>query len=142
MIGVGLFTLEALTPGFFFATALALGSFVAAGATFLNYGLEAEALIALISSILIFILLRTVIARYHFSRNNRSKIMTNVEALIGKNGVIVEPIAFPQPGRVRIGGELWKAQAHDPEHSFAAGDLITVVHIQGNSLIVKEQINV
>ena len=58
---------------------------------------------------------------------------TNVDAVIGRSGVVIANIARHTPGRVRIGTEEWRASA---EEKIAEGAEITVTGVRGATLIV------
>lgn len=59
---------------------------------------------------------------------------TNVEALIGKKGVVIKKITKTIPGQVKIEGEIWRA---DADHALDEGAEITVESVSGVTLKVK-----
>lgn len=63
---------------------------------------------------------------------------TNTDMLIGKECLVTEEIRNrDEVGEVKINGLRWSARTEDPERVIPAGELVTVVRIQGVKLIVK-----
>ena len=60
---------------------------------------------------------------------------TNVDAIIGREGVVIEGIAKNSPGRVKVGNEEWLASA---EEDFAEGVEVIVTAVRGATLIVTK----
>jgi membrane protein implicated in regulation of membrane protease activity len=58
---------------------------------------------------------------------------TNVDAVIGRSGVVIKDIYRNTPGRVRIGTEEWRASA---EEEIGEGAEIAVKGVRGTTLIV------
>jgi len=58
---------------------------------------------------------------------------TNVDAVIGRSGVVIKGIDRSKPGRVRVGAENWRASA---EEEIQEGTEITVTGVRGATLIV------
>ena len=58
---------------------------------------------------------------------------TNVDAVIGRSGVVINDIARHDAGRVRVGNEEWRANA---EEEIGQGAEITVTGVRGATLIV------
>lgn len=58
------------------------------------------------------------------------------EALIGKRGLILEPVEHTAPGRVKIGGEVWSAKPYDEDDRLEAGDSVEIVAIRGGIALV------
>jgi len=62
------------------------------------------------------------------------------EALIGKRGIVLEPVENTAPGRVKIGGEVWSAKPFDEDDRLEAGDSVDIVAIRGGiALVVRAQ---
>lgn len=59
---------------------------------------------------------------------------TNVDAVIGKKGVVIKPISPFKAGQVKLGDEVWRATA---ESEIAEGSAVTVVSISGVTITVK-----
>lgn len=58
------------------------------------------------------------------------------EALIGKRGLVVEPVESAGTGRVKIGGEVWSARPYDEDDRLEAGDHVEIVAIRGGIALV------
>jgi membrane protein implicated in regulation of membrane protease activity len=56
--------------------------------------------------------------------------------LVGKQGVVTEPISAQDPGRVRLAGEIWSAQPYDETLSIEAGETVEVYEIRGATAFV------
>jgi membrane protein implicated in regulation of membrane protease activity len=78
-------------------------------------------------------------------RNIRSKLTgpnraTNIDAVIGRTAVVVEPIAPHGAGMVRLGDELWRAALKDEGEGAAAiatGATVVVDSVEGVTLKVR-----
>ncbi len=63
------------------------------------------------------------------------KAETNIDAIIGRTGIVLKSIAKNYDGRVRVGNERWKARA---EEDIKEGDEIVVTGVSGVTLIVEK----
>ena len=59
---------------------------------------------------------------------------TNVDSIIGKEGVVIKEIGFNQIGQIDINGAVWPATG-SKEHK--TGQIVRVVGVEGNKVIVK-----
>jgi membrane protein implicated in regulation of membrane protease activity len=63
---------------------------------------------------------------------------SNVDALIGKTGVVTKRIALHEPGMVKVGGEIWRAELVGGEDSAKeVGVEVRVESIEGVTLKVR-----
>ncbi|WP_239328617.1 NfeD family protein [Frankia sp. CiP3] len=62
-------------------------------------------------------------------------IATGVDALIGKTGIVLEPVDG-NGGRVKIGGEVWSARMPVAGHALQPGSIVRVLRIDGATAIV------
>jgi membrane protein implicated in regulation of membrane protease activity len=63
---------------------------------------------------------------------------SNVDALIGRTGIVTSRIAAHEPGRVKIGEEVWRAElARQDGAARDAGAEITVESVEGVTLRVR-----
>ncbi len=60
---------------------------------------------------------------------------TNIDAIIGKRGIVLQNIARNVEGRVRVGYEEWRARA---EEDISEGEEIVVNSVSGVTLIVEK----
>ena len=56
--------------------------------------------------------------------------------LVGKQGLVTEPITAQAPGRIRLAGEIWSAQPYDESLSIEAGETVEVFEIRGATAYV------
>ena len=64
------------------------------------------------------------------------KAKTNIDALINKTVVVVEPIAPNSPGTIKTEGIEWTAVTETD--SFEPGDLVEIVSVEGNTFTIKK----
>lgn len=64
---------------------------------------------------------------------------TNVDALIGKKGLVVATISPFQSGQVKVGGQIWTAIGNETDITIQEGTEVTVSKIEGVKLIVIEE---
>ena len=126
--------LELFTPGLFFFIAFALGSVIGAILAFADYSLVAQCLGAAAASLGFFFFLR-----YLFASKSRSipGLKTNTEALLGEKGVVIEKISGLESGLVKVRREVWAARSESGA-TFASGDVVRIVRLEGNLLIVQK----
>jgi len=65
-----------------------------------------------------------------------SGIRTGVDAMQGRIGVVVRPIAELESGQVKVGGETWTARSYYDGESIAAGSRVEVVRVEGVTALV------
>ncbi|MCL1808594.1 MAG: NfeD family protein [Clostridiales bacterium] len=64
------------------------------------------------------------------------KEKTNVEAIVGKTGFVVDAISPAAYGQVKVGSMVWTSKSADPKTLIAAGTEIVVVSVEGVKLVV------
>jgi membrane protein implicated in regulation of membrane protease activity len=65
-------------------------------------------------------------------------VASNVDAVMGRQGVVVQRVAPHEAGQVRVGDEVWRAEvAPDANAAFEPGTLVTVAGISGVTLHVR-----
>ncbi len=64
-----------------------------------------------------------------------SKAKTNIDAIIGRQGIVLRSIARNVDGLVKVGNEQWRARA---EEDIEKGDEIVVTAVSGVTLIVEK----
>ena len=117
----------------FFFIAFACGAVCAAVAAFFDFSIISQIWVALLSATICFIAIKVFFAT-HKTKNIGSK--TNVDALIGQEAVVVEPISVNQPGMVKVNRELWGAILKDGS-VLQIGTVVKIVDVQGNKLVVR-----
>jgi membrane protein implicated in regulation of membrane protease activity len=63
-------------------------------------------------------------------------IRTGVDAMQGRIGVVVRPIAELEPGQVKVGGETWTARSFYDGETIAEGTRVEVVKVEGVTALV------
>jgi len=63
------------------------------------------------------------------------KAKTNIDAIIGRQGIVVKSIAKNVDGLVKVGYEQWRARA---DENINKGDEIVVTSVSGATLIVEK----
>jgi membrane protein implicated in regulation of membrane protease activity len=130
----GLGIAEMLTMGLFLAPfavgAVLAGALAAIGASFV----WSAAAFAVIAVLLLLVARPMLLARWRVPIG----IRTGAAALVGSRAVVVERIAFPHPGTVKIGGEVWTARAYGEDEVIEPGTVVDVIEIRGATALVTE----
>nr|WP_255549513.1 NfeD family protein [Corynebacterium sp. TAE3-ERU12] len=61
-------------------------------------------------------------------------------SLPGRGGVVVESVDA-DAGVVRVAGQLWSARTLVTGTEFAAGDRVTVISVDGNTVVIDEEVS-
>jgi len=56
--------------------------------------------------------------------------------LVGQTGIVTEAITGHEPGRVKVGGEIWSASPYDGDTSIMPGQTVEVLEIRGATAFV------
>jgi membrane protein implicated in regulation of membrane protease activity len=131
---------EMFAPGFWLAS-VAVGCLAAGLAGLLPIGLIGQILVFMGSSLGSLFGLRPVLVR-RFLHSRGSEVRTNVEALVGKSGVVVkrfDPVTHI--GRVVVEGEDWRGTLLEPGSgaTLDPGTRIVVVQVDGSTLVVEKE---
>lgn len=130
-LGLLLFALEMVVPGFFLMWFGAAALVTGALAFLLPIGVAVQVGIFAVSAIaLVYVARRWLIARP--IESEEPLLNRRVDRLIGQTVVVVEAIG-PSGGRVRVGDSVWPA--HGP--SLGEGKLARVIGSEGGSLHVE-----
>ena len=63
---------------------------------------------------------------------------SNVDAVVGKTGVVTKRIAVREPGMVKVGAEIWRAELTGGDESARdAGAVVMVQSVEGVTLRVR-----
>jgi membrane protein implicated in regulation of membrane protease activity len=63
---------------------------------------------------------------------------SNVDAVVGKTGVVTKRIAAREAGMVKVGSEIWRAEvAGGEEAARDTGSVVTVIAVEGVTLKVR-----
>ena len=63
------------------------------------------------------------------------KSRTNIDAIIGRNGIVLQSISRNTDGLVKVGNEQWRARA---DEDIKEGDEIVVTNVSGVTLVVDK----
>ena len=93
-----------------------------------------QILIFLLVSVILLIFTKPVAERYL----NQSRERTNIDAIVGKQGIVVETIDNLQgKGGVSLSGQMWTARSADDAIQIEKDTKVIVKEIQGVKLIVE-----
>lgn len=125
--------IEALVPGLV-SLWFAVGALAALLSAVLGAPLWLQLLWFFVVSVAALFLTRPLVKKFV----NGKVQPTNADSLIGKECVVTEGIDNVRAlGAVKIRGMEWTARAENDDAHYAAGDVVTVVAIEGVKLIVK-----
>jgi membrane protein implicated in regulation of membrane protease activity len=113
---------------------------VSIGTTFVLGGIVAwplgNWLVAVIVTAVLCLVYLTVARKYIRQWVQVRTTPTNVDAVIGRSGVVIKGIATNTAGRVRVGAEEWRASA---EEEIGEGAEIVVTGVRGATLLVVKK---
>ena len=124
---------EIMTLGFLLAP-FAAGAVLGAVADLAGAGAIVSVLVFLISSTLMFGLLRPV-ARRHL--RTPAQLRTGTAALVGKTATVTARVDAGG-GAVKLEGEIWTARPYMGDEIFEPGSHVHVVEIRGATALVSE----
>lgn len=108
------------------------GSLAAMAAALLGAELWLQVLIFALVSVTLLLLLRPFFRKFV----NPHKVKTNIDALIGKQAVVTEPINnLAGAGEIRLDGVVWSARSADNK-IIPAGTVVTIRAIEGVKAMV------
>lgn len=129
---------EMFAPGFWLAS-LAVGCGAAAVAALFPIGLLGQVLVFAASTVGSLFGLRPVLVR-RFLHARGMEVRTNVEALVGKSGVVTKRIdPVTRVGRVVVDGEDWRGALLEGEGVIEPGTRVIVVQVDGSTLVVEKE---
>lgn len=113
---------------------LALGALTAAVIAGVGLPVVVQVLVFAVAAGLFVFALRPVALR-HLRVEGRGGVI-GIEGNIGQTATVLEEVT-DRKGLVKLRGEHWTARAELAGQSFAVGDLVTVVRIDGATAVVK-----
>ena len=132
--GVVLMIIEVVTPGFV-VICFGLGCLAAGLAAWAGAGSGWEIVTFSAASLAMLLGIRPLVTK-HLGRDG-GELKTNVDALVGKRGLVTESIdAARDSGRVAVGGDDWRASS-DGGEALDEGASVEVVRVEGARVIVK-----
>jgi membrane protein implicated in regulation of membrane protease activity len=141
VIGVLLLVAEMFAPGFWLAC-VAIGCFVAGLVGLTPIGLTGQVIAFAVSTLASVVAIRPFLRR-HFRLEAGAGVRTNVDALLGKTGVVTERIdagkgGGARSGRVIVDGENWRGASVDGA-ILEPGTPVMVVQVDGTTLMVERE---
>ncbi|WP_406328901.1 NfeD family protein [Streptomyces sp. NBC_00203] len=112
---------------------LAVGAVAAAVVAGLGGDVVLQVLVFSAVSVALIAVVRPIAARH---RAQRPQLATGIEALKGRQAVVLERVDGSGGGRIKLGGEIWSARALDAGQVYEAGQEVDVVDIDGATAIV------
>ncbi|EFL27195.1 MULTISPECIES: NfeD family protein [Streptomyces] len=70
------------------------------------------------------------------SRQQQPGLRSGVEALKGRQAVVLERVDDSGGGRIKLAGEIWSARSLDPDQAYEPGQQVDVVEIDGATAVV------
>lgn len=129
-----MFVGEVLSVSFFMIW-FSIGGIAAAFTSFLTNNVYIQAVVMLVISTIL------VLATKPFTKKfleSKSKVESNVNALIGKKARVIQEINnIENTGKVKVNGEIWKAITENSEEIIHIDCDVTILAVDGVKLIVK-----
>jgi len=116
---------------------LAIGCLVAAALSVFSSSLALQVICVGVAAVAAWLLLAPIVRKWEHRRSG--KAVTGMDALIGRQAVVVDEIRPGELGRARIDGDCWQVQAPGATHAIAGGSEVTVTAYNSNILTVAEQ---
>ena len=134
IVAVASFILEIFIPGFWVAI-LGIGALAAAPLAALGAGTTWQILVFAVVSIVSGIFFRPLALKYFFKSSEKREANTN--AMIGKKAKVLSKITADEPGKAKIGSEVWTAIPENEEAVFNEGETVEITAVDGAKIIVK-----
>jgi membrane protein implicated in regulation of membrane protease activity len=133
LAAVALLIIEIVTPSVFFFTCLAIGAVFAAIIAYFNVSDWVEFGVFAVTAILSLYTIRPIFKR---AISKAKTVNSNVDALIGAEGLVIEAIQPDKNGLVKVGGEVWLAQS---DVQIDKDLKVEIVSISGTKVIVVKK---
>ena len=135
IVSIGLLLLE-LTSGDFYVICFSFGAVASIIGVAIGLPLWAQVLIWAICSVLCLYFVRpSLVKRLHGKMNERK---SNVDALVGREGVVIETIPAGGFGYIKIDGDEWRSVSSDGQE-IPVGTNVTVISRDSIILTVSEE---
>ncbi|MGW2344415.1 NfeD family protein [Streptomyces sp. NPDC001661] len=112
---------------------LAVGAVAGAVTAGMGGGVVLQVIVFAVVSCALIAVVRPVANRH---RAQKPELATGIEALKGKQAVVVERVDGQEGGRIKLGGEIWSARSLDADAAFEPGRQVDVIDIEGATAIV------
>lgn len=74
-----------------------------------------------------------------FHGTSKPPVPTAVDAMIGKEVIVLEKVTHSVAGNVKLYGDTWKALAVEPGQEFQQDDIAIISKVEGNKVFLIEQ---
>ncbi|MFC8585890.1 NfeD family protein [Streptomyces sp. NPDC090109] len=129
-VGLGIPLVLTAMPEFgMFSVGAVAGAVTAA----LGFGIVPQVLVFVAVSVALIAVVRPLAARH---RGDGPGLSSGVDALRGRQAVVLERIDGTGGGRIKLAGEIWSARALDAGQTFEPGEQVDVVEIDGATAVV------
>ncbi|WP_037668216.1 NfeD family protein [Streptomyces griseus] len=112
---------------------LAVGAVAASGVAGFGGGIVLQVLVFAVVSVALIAVVRPIAARHSAQR---PQLATGVDALKGRQAVVLERVDGSGGGRIKLAGEVWTARALDSGQAYEVGQEVDVVDIEGATAII------
>ena len=110
------------------------GALAALIAAMLQSSLLVQIILFFLISLLMLFFTRPIAVKYF----NRDRIRTNVESLVGRQGIVISEIDNLQGiGQITVNGQEWSARSADAAVKIPVGAVVEIMAVSGVKLIVK-----
>ena len=93
-----------------------------------------QVILFFVVSLLLLYFTRPVAVKYF----NKDRVRTNVESLVGRQGIVISEIDNLQGiGQITVGGQEWSARSVDDGTAIPVGAVVDIMAISGVKLIVR-----
>ncbi|WP_328684201.1 NfeD family protein [Streptomyces sp. NBC_01261] len=111
----------------------AVGAVAAAGTAGIGGDLVVQVLVFVVVSVALIAVVRPIATRH---RATLPQLATGIDALRGKQAVVLERVDGSGGGRIKLAGEIWSARSLDTDRAYEPGQEVDVVEIEGATAIV------
>ncbi|NIY64557.1 NfeD family protein [Streptomyces malaysiensis] len=112
---------------------VAVGAVAGAITDALGGGIVLQVVVFCVVSVALVAVVRPMAVR---SRRQQPELRSGIEALKGRQAVVLERVDDGGGGRIKLAGEIWSARSLDPGQSYEPGQQVDVVEIDGATAVV------
>ncbi len=111
----------------------AVGAVAAAATAGIGGDIVVQVLVFVVVSVALIAVVRPIATRH---RSSLPQLATGIDALKGKQAVVLERVDGSGGGRIKLAGEIWSARSLDADRAYEPGQEVDVVEIEGATAIV------
>ena len=134
IVAVASFILEIFIPGFWVAI-LGIGALATVPLAALEVSTTWQILVFAVVSVIAGIFFRPLALKYFFKSSEKRE--ANVNAMIGKKTKVVSKISSDEPGKAKIGSEVWTAIPENESDTFEEGTMVEITAVDGAKIVVR-----